>query len=94
MRLPFCNRQTECSFQQFEDFVNRTMRENYKVDCGVVTELKAPDNPVVLRLIISLSVLGVLLVAAIAYMCISRHREEKKKEETQSLLTRGDSNVL
>lgn len=48
----------------------------------------------VLRLIIALSVLGVVLVAAVAYMCISRHREKKKSEIGQSLLTRTESNVL
>lgn len=70
------------------------MRENYKVDCGLITLPKTPDNPVVVRLIIALSVLGVVLIAAVAYMCISRHRDKKKEEINQSLVTRNESNVM
>jgi hypothetical protein len=74
MRLPFCNYSTECTYQQFETFANKTMREDYRVDCGVVSMPEETTNPYVLGLVIALSVLGILLIAAVVYMCITRHR--------------------
>lgn len=94
MKLPFCNYTTECPFQQFEEFVNRTMREDYRVDCGVIQLPVEQNNPYVVGLVIALSVLGVLLIAAVVYMCITRHRQKKSEGAASLLQTRTESQAL
>lgn len=85
MNMPFCNNQTECTFEQFESFLKQTIRSSYMDDCGVPPVIKPqpiPEPQVPIGLLIPLIIVGTLLLMILVYELYRFWK--KRKEDTLS----------